>query len=206
MGDPIEMTERKVIVVSRDPEAGLAAHVAALTWLRRALSLPLAPDRPDALPSFVELWGEERELRRAVASWPFPARAWLVAEHTPVDYERTWPSGTPSPGVRMVSNLFRRPGTSRREFEAHWLGPHARIARSYTVPVWRYSQNVVVRALTGHDGEDGFVGMHFRTPEQLESRWAEHPDETERGAADAALFLDVTRSVSLHARETVWDR
>jgi len=196
---------RKAIVVSRDPEGKLASHVASLDRLRRALSLPLAPERPDALPSFCELWGEEGELQRAVASWPFPARAWLVAEHTPVDYQRSWPSGMPSPGVRLVSNLFRRPGASRREFEAHWLGPHARIAWSYTVPVWRYSQNVVVRALTEHDGEDGFVGMHFRTLEELESRWRDHPDEAERGAADAALFLDVPRSVSIRARETVWD-
>ena len=196
---------RKAIVVSRDPEGKLASHVASLDRLRRALSLPLAPERPDALPSFCELWGEESELQRVVASWPFPARAWLVAEHTPVDYQRSWPSGMPSPGVRLVSTLFRRPGTSRREFEAHWLGPHARIAWSYTVPVWRYSQNVVVRALTEHDGEDGFVGMHFRTPEELESRWRDHPDEAERGAADAALFLDVPRSVSIRARETVWD-
>jgi hypothetical protein len=198
------MALRKAIVVSRGTEGDLRAHVSALGGLRRALSLPLSPDPPDALSSFTELWGEERDLRSAVASWPFAARAWLVAEHTPLDYERTWPSGTPSPGVRMVSSLFRRPGSSRGEFEAHWLGPHMRIARSFTVPVWRYSQNVVVEALTGHGDEDGFVGMHFRTPEQLESRWADHPEEANRGAADAALFLDLTRLVSIRACETVW--
>jgi len=199
------VAQRKAIVVGRDPEEALPAHVSALRGLRRALCLPLAPDPPAELPSFTELWGEERRVRSAVASWPFAARAWLVAEHTPVDYERTWPSGTQSPGVRMVSSLFRRPGSSRREFEAHWLGPHLRIARSYTVPVWRYDQNVVVEALCGDGGEDGFVGMHFRTPEELESRWADHPEEAKRGAEDAALFLDLARSISLRARETVWD-
>lgn len=199
------MAPCKAIVVSPGPEDALVSHVSALVGLRRALSLPLSPGAPDALASFAELWGAERDVRGAVASWPFAARAWLVAEHTPVDYERTWPSGTPSPGVRMVSSLFRRAGSSRRAFEEHWLGPHTRIARSFTVPVWRYSQNVVVEALSGRGDEDGFVGMHFRTPEELESRWADHPDEARRGAEDAARFLDVGRSVGIRARETVWD-
>jgi hypothetical protein len=199
------VVQRKSIIVSRDVGGELAAHVAGLEGLRRALSLSLDLDPPETLPSFVELWGEELELRRAAAAWPLPARAYLVAEFLPCDYERTWPSGTPSPGVRMVSSLYRRPGTSRRDFEAHWLGPHTVVARSYTVPVWRYSQNVVLEALTGHGGEDGFVGMNFRTRDQLASRWADYPEEAARGAADAALFMDVTRSVGIYASEIVWD-
>lgn len=199
------MTRAKSVIVSRDLENALETYVATLSPFRRALSLSLTPDPPDELPSFVELWGEEREIRRVVAVWPFPARAWLVEEHTPIAYERSWPSGTPSPGVRMVSSLYRRPGLSRAEFEAHWLGPHTRIASSYTVPFWNYSQNVVSEALTRHSGEDGFVGMHFRTPEQLKARWADYPEEAARGADDAARFMNVPRSVSIRARETVWD-
>jgi hypothetical protein len=196
----------KSIVVSSGAAKELASHVSALELPRRALSLPLAGDPPDELRSIVELWGAERELRRIVASWPFPARAWLVAEHTPIAYERSWPSGTRSPGVRMLSSLHRLAGSSRKAFEAHWLGPHTSVARSYTVPVWHYSQNVVTEALTDDSGEDGFVGMHFRTQRDLESRWADYPDEAARGRADAERFMDVARSVSLLAVETIWDK
>jgi hypothetical protein len=200
------MTHTKSIVLSQGPDEALQSYVASLALPRRAISLSLTPDPPSALPSFIELWGEDCEVRSVVAGWPFPARAWLVAEHVPIAYERSWASGTPSPGVRMVSSLYRRPGWSRGAFEAYWLGPHTEVAASYTVPVWHYNQNVVVEALTEHSGEDGFVGMHFQSVEQLEARWADHPAEAARGAEDAAQFMDVPRSDSIHARETVWER
>jgi hypothetical protein len=199
------MAQVKSIVLSRDTEGVLASHMASLRLLRRALSLPEGMNASEALPAFVELWGDEDVVRQAVANWPLSARAWLVEEHTPIAYERSWPSGTPSPGVRMVSSLYRRSGMERRDFEAYWLGPHTEVARSYTIPVWNYSQNIVVEALGEHEGEDGFVGMHFRSRSDLESRWADHPKEAARGAADAAEFMDVPRSVSMLTRETVWN-
>ena len=159
------------------------------------------------MDSFVELWGEPDPLRSTLASWPWPRRAWRVQEHVPVAYAPTWPSGEPSPGVRMISTVHRRSGMSPADFEAYWLGPHTEVARSYTVPVWHYSQNVVVEALSPDDGSgpDGFVGMHFRSGEAMRARWQDHPEEAARGARDAAAFMEVDRSVSLTAIETVWE-
>jgi len=200
------MGDVKGIVLSQGPTAPLSRHVAGLDLARRALSTPLTTEAAESGPAFVELWGAEATLRSLVASWPFAARAWLVREHAPMAYARTWPSGSPSPGVRMVSALHRHPEITRAAFEAHWLGPHTRVAKSYTVPVWHYNQNVVVEALTEHDGEDGFVGMHFETRAQFEARWADYPEEAARGAEDAARFMDGSRSVSLLTQETVWER
>ncbi len=199
------MSRAKAILVG-DTEGGrLRPHVAGLALPRRALSLPHGKDRPLGLQSFVELWGEEAALRATVALWPLPVRAWLVEEHAPLVYERSWPSGTPSPGVRLVSTLHRCKGMSRDAFARHWLGPHTRVALAYTVPVWHYNQNLVVEALTPDSGVDGFVGMHFETAEQMRARWSDHPLEAARGAADAAQFMDVTRSASMVAEETVWE-
>lgn len=79
------------------------------------------------------------------------------------------------------------------------------VAKSYSVPVWHYVQNLVTQAL-GHDSHvDGFVGMHFHRAEDLKARWQDHPQEAARGAADAARFMAVERSVSITAIETVWD-
>jgi hypothetical protein len=199
------MTTVKAIVISEAPGEALSALMADLDLPRRALSLPVEPNAADGLPSFIELWGDREAVRELAVDWPFPSRAWLVAEYVPVVYDRTWPSGQASPGLRMVSTVHRRAGMSRSEFEKHWRGPHTEIAKSYTVPVWHYSQNVVVEALSPGCDEDGFVGMHFRTAADLRARWQDHPIEAARGAKDAALFMTVERAVSMTAVETVWD-
>jgi hypothetical protein len=200
----VSLVANKVVLVSEASGEELAQYVADLALARRALSLPIESEASTSLPNYVELWGDEGALRIFVADWPYPARAWLVAETVPVAYERTWSSGMASPGLRMVSTIHRREGLSRDDFRAHWLGPHTAVAKSYTVPVWHYDQNVVVEAI-GHDsGEDGFVGMHFRRAEDLRARWQEYPEEAARGAEDAARFMSVERSLSMTAVETVW--
>lgn len=202
---PPTTTPTKAVLISEGSAAFLIDHIAHLPLPKRSLSLPSAPQAPEDFPNFIELWGETHQLRSIVEAWPQVARAWLVREIVPIPYERTWPSGKPSPGVRFLSTIHRRGDLSRQEFEAHWRGPHTEVAKSYTVPVWNYVQNVVVDAL-GHDSlEDGFVGMHFRTTQELERRWQAYPDEASRGAEDAAKFMDVDRSRSMTATEIVWD-
>ena len=175
---------------------------------RSALSRHVATYRPRIVRArtreVVQSPAEPGTQRATVRNWPVAARAWLVEEHAPLVYERTWPSGTPSPGVRMVGILHRRAGMSREAFAGHWLGAHTQVACSYTVPVWHYNQNLVREALTEHSGEDGFVGMHFRTPEQMRARWADHPEEAAAGAQDAQRFMDLDRAPTMVAIETVW--
>jgi hypothetical protein len=195
----------KAVLVVDATEQALRSCLGGLELPRRALSLPITAEAPAALPNFVELWGDVSELRAVIEAWPHPARAWLVAEFVPFAYDRSWPSGEPSPGLRMISTVHRHPDLSRDEFAAYWRGPHTAVAKRYTVPVWNYVQNVVVEAL-GHDSEiDGFVGMHFRTAEDRRARWHDHPEEARRGAEDAVRFMDVERSASMLAVETVWD-
>lgn len=206
----------KAILVHRRVVPGLATYVAGLeAFPRRALSeTAAAPGAPigarAALPAstaaaFVELWGEADALRAAVARWPEAASAWLVEEARIADAARTWPCGTPSPGVRRVSSVFRRPGLSRAAFAEHWRTRHAAIAMSFTVPIWRYGQNVVVEALRGDGGEDGFAVLHFRTARELAARWAEHPDEAQRGREDAARIMDLERGWDAIMTETLWE-
>ena len=216
----------KAVLISSGPRSELTAFVAALDLEKRACSLPVELEGHEALPSFVELWSDAKRLLQIVASWPFSARAWLVEENLPLGYERTWASGTPSPGVRMVSTIYRRDGMSRADFEKHWLGVHTKIAKSYTIPVWNYSQNVVRESLVSgaHAADmtsqsdsassaerfdsaeiDGFVGMHFKSADEMRARWQDYPAEAEVGALDAAKFMNIDRSASMTAVETVWE-
>lgn len=195
----------KIVLIAEDSKEALSAHVAGLDLPRRALSWPVESESPPAIPNLVELWGDPASLSSIVEAWPHPARAWRVVEHVPVAYARTWAGGEPSPGLRMISTIHRRPDMSCEDFIRYWHGPHARVAREYTVPVWHYVQNAVVEPL-GHESDiDGFVGMHFRTAEAMRARWQDHPEEAARGAADAARFMDVGRSLSVTTIETVWD-
>lgn len=207
----------KAILVHREAAPELATYVAGLDGFpRRALSVVAAaadasvspPTSPEAAPTaaaFVELWGPVDALRAAVARWPESPSAWLVEEARPADALRTWPSGTPSPGVRMVSSVFRRPELSRAAFSECWFRQHVAIAMAFTVPIWRYGQNVVIEALRGDGGEDGFAVLHFRTARDLAARWAEHPEEARRGREDAARFMDLERGWSAIMTETLWE-
>ena len=198
------MRHHKAILTGANASEPWSRHVASLALPRRAISLPRDPEPNLEFQFFVELWGDEESLRECVTNWPFAARAWLVEEHVPLVYERSWPSGTPSPGVRMVSSLTRCENLTKEAFAAHWLGPHVEVALSYTVPFWHYNQNVVREALTPNSPEDGFVGMHFRTAERMRARWADHPTEAARGAADAKRFMAEAHAPPMVAIETVW--
>lgn len=207
--------DAKLIVVHRAPApaplaASLTRHLAGLHVLpRRALSLPLPSNPSPPIAAFVELWGPGAELRRAWQAWPalapVRATAWLVAEHRPADAPRTWASGEPSPGVRLVGSVHRRADLDRDAFARYWHGPHTEVARAFTIPVWRYGQNVVVEAWGPDDGEDGFAVLHFCTPEALADRWARYPEEARRGAEDAARFMNTARGWNVVMSETLWE-
>ena len=194
----------KAVLVHRGSIAGLESHLAELDIRRRALSRP-APHAPKSpVTAFVELWDERKRLSTAIARWPGEAGAWWVEENLPAAYERNWPDGTQSPGVRLVSSVYRLAQHSREEFSRYWRNEHAAVALSYTIPVWHYSQNVVLEALGPDANEDGFAVLHFRSAEDMQARWANYPDEAKRGAEDAARFLDGSRAWTASMVETVW--
>ncbi|MBK7948045.1 MAG: hypothetical protein IPK00_04750 [Deltaproteobacteria bacterium] len=196
----------KLILVHRVPVPGLEEHLSALRALpRRALSTPLAELARPPVAAFVELWGPIEALRSAFEAWPAPGSAWLVDERRPADSPRTWPSGEPSPGVRLVGSVFRRAELDRAAFARSWHGPHTEVALAFTIPVWRYGQNVVREAWGADEGEDGFAVLHFRAPAELADRWARYPDEARRGAEDAARFMDASRGWNVVMTETLWE-
>ncbi len=100
--------------------------------------------------------------------------------------------GLPVPGLRLLSLCHRRAGMTPQAFSEYWLGPHAAVALSYAVALVGYQQNVVVEHLRGQP-IDGIASLHFASFEHFQQRYAGHPEDAARGAADAAVFLDDTR-------------
>jgi len=196
----------KAILVHRGCVDGLESHLAELDVRKRALSRP-APRTPEGpVTAFVEIWDERERLSAAIDRWPFEAGSWWVEENLPVSYERDWPDGAQSPGLRLVSSVHRLAHLSRQAFARYWRNEHAAVALSYTIPIWHYGQNVVLEAMGPDADEDGFAVLHFRSAEDMQARWSNYPEEAERGAEDAARFLDSGRAWNATMLEQVWGR
>lgn len=175
-----------------------------------ASNLPVRPADEVPFHALVEVWSSPRDLdavvRAAVEAFaPATVDAYEVVEHRPVDEPVTARRGQPSPGVRMVSLCRRSTGMGREEFARYWRDAHAPVAMSFTVPIRRYSQNVVVRTVTaGAPDLDGIAWLHFHSEAEMRTRYADHPDEAARGAADARRFMDLDGAQAVTMVETVW--
>ncbi len=140
-----------------------------------------------------------------MAGW-FPGAdldAYLVDERVRIDYERDWPDGTESPGVRRISFVRAAPGLSRDEMARHWHEVHWPIARVHHPALWRYVQNVVVEPLTPAAPEvDGIAELHFRSIADLRERFYDSEAGQQVVADDVRLFLERGAGWRVLARET----
>jgi uncharacterized protein (TIGR02118 family) len=94
-----------------------------------------------------------------------------VAETVQRDYERDWPDGERSPGVKMIMPLRRAKGLTHEQFEGRWLNVHAPLALEHVPGIWRYVTNVVTEPLSpGAPEIDGIVEVHRRSAEDLKLR------------------------------------
>ena len=122
-----------------------------------------------------------------------------------VTFERDWDVGQPSPGDRVVTVVTRKPSMTRDEFDRYWRDVHAGVALSYAAPMSGYTQYVTRRTLFGSGVEpDGVLVMSFRSAEQRRARYEDHPDDSARGAADAAVFMDLDNTKAVLMGETIW--
>ncbi|MGH3577368.1 MAG: EthD domain-containing protein [Mycobacterium sp.] len=130
--------------------------------------------------------------------------AWLVDQRLQWDYERDWPDGTVSPGLKRMSFVQRRPGLTREQFADHWTNRHAPLAKKHHPGVWRYAQNVVIRPLTSGAADlDGVAELSFRTDDDMRHRTYDSAEGREVIAADVKRFIDLPAGWRVLADEHV---
>jgi hypothetical protein len=134
-------------------------------------------DSPDAA---VEMEKEAAELFGGV-------HAYHVRQSIQRDYERSWPDGDRSPGVKMIYPVHRKPDISHEQFAAHWIDKHVPIVLQYMNGVSRYVTNVVSRSLGNAPELDGIVELHYMDPAALKG-----PRYNDLGA-DAIMADDVAQ-------------
>jgi uncharacterized protein (TIGR02118 family) len=180
-------------------EPGLAAY---------AIHLPCTDEpaeRPPDVAAVVMAWLDRRPDPPALQRW-FPDAlldAYLVEERVLIDYERDWPDGVESPGVRRISFVQAAPGVSRSEMAEHWADVHWPLARVHHPALWRYVQNVVVEPITPDTpAVDGIAELHFRSIGDLRDRFYDSDEGRRIVADDVRAFLDRSAGWRVLARET----
>jgi hypothetical protein len=130
---------------------------------------------------------------------------WVVDEHVAWDYDRDWPDGDPTPGVKFVSLVAKRPDISDDEFRARYRN-HERVAREHHGGCWRYVQNLVVRPTAIGDGAStvhGISELWFRSIDDYVNRLYSGPASPQAVAADTRQFIDFANTTSTLVTETV---
>ena len=115
--------------------------------------------------------------------------AYHVRPEVQRDYARTWRDGEPSPGVKMVYPVRRKPDITREQFAEHWITKHVPIVLRYMNGVSRYVTNVVVAPWGKAPELDGLVELHYLDPEAMKGPRYNAPEAEAIMAEDVAQFI-----------------
>jgi uncharacterized protein (TIGR02118 family) len=162
--------------------------------------------RPGGEPSYdavMEVWLEQGAAAGTSMPMELPGttHVYRVEETTEREYERTWPVGERSPGVKSIYLARRRLDMTQADYAAYWGGTHAPLALKVHVGMWRYARNVVIEGAPGSDHWDGFAVLHFRTAQDLRERFYDSEEGRAAIAADVAEFTSGGRA--LHTSEYI---
>ena len=115
--------------------------------------------------------------------------AYHVRPEVQRDYARTWRDGEPSPGVKMVYPVRRKPDITREQFAEHWITKHVPIVLRYMNGVSRYVTNVVVGPWGKAPELDGLVELHYLDPEAMKGPRYNAPEAEAIMAEDVSQFI-----------------
>jgi uncharacterized protein (TIGR02118 family) len=161
--------------------------------------------RPGGEPAFdavLEAWVDSDAPLEPPSTLVGACHTYLVDEKVEKPYERTWPDGERSPGVKSFFLALRHPSMTHDEMARYWGEQHAPLALRIHVGMWRYTRNVVTRELTANAPDwDGMAVLHFQTAQDLRERFYDSDAGRKAIAADVAKFSGGGRS--LHTSEWI---
>jgi hypothetical protein len=192
----------------------LGALVARGGAARAVLDAPLDRDELDALgpianeesfEAMVELYAPTDGGDAFGVSLPADARvvgAYAVEEVVQKDYDRTWASGEPSPGVKLLCSITSRPGMTHEDFLAHWRNNHGPLAVKHQPGFWHYVQNHIQEPLGDETPFlDGIGVLHFREARDIFTGMYDSDEGQRLIVEDTERFLDNDRNKVLPTRE-----
>jgi uncharacterized protein (TIGR02118 family) len=155
--------------------------------------------------AMVSLW--EPEATTDAVALPLPDGSRLVGAYE-VDevvqraYERTWPAGEASPGVKIVCLVRRRPDLGHPAYSAHWRDRHGPLALAHQPGFWHYVQNHVVNRLTDATPDfDGIGELHFRSADAVHDGMFDSEEGARLIWEDTERFMSHEGSTTLPTKE-----
>ena len=133
--------------------------------------------RPGGEPMFdavLEAWfdGEGEPQFGAKAGLTGSFHNYAIEEFVEKPATCDWAVGDRSPGVKSFFLALRHPSLTHDEMAKYWGEQHAPLAVRIHIGMWRYTRNVVSRALTPEAPDwDGMANLQFRTSEDLRERF-----------------------------------
>ena len=129
---------------------------------------------------------------------------YAVEQRRVKSYRRSWPDGERTPGVVMMSPVYRAATVTHDGFDTHWRDTHGPLACRHHVGMWDYRQNPVLETLTKQSPTyDGVAILGFPTVAAFTDGLFDSAEGTRIIMDDTGKFLALDRSVSTMMGEYV---
>jgi hypothetical protein len=136
-----------------------------------------------------------------VPELPGDLKAIALGHHLGWDYERSWPDGAPTPGIKQVSFLHKGRGVSDEDFRQRYRA-HVREARRHMPGLWKYVQNLVDPLPSDRAELFGVSELWFESVDDFRDRYWARPESKVEEHAEVSTFLS-SRTWSLLVHEVI---
>ena len=129
---------------------------------------------------------------------------WWVDENDAWTYDRDWPDGVPTPGVKQMSLVARRPDITFDEFVARYRN-HVNIAKVHHIGCWQYVQNFLAETSSTRPAPliDGISELWFRSVDDMIERFYTAPGSPDAVRDDTTGFIDFANTRSYLTIENI---
>ena len=115
----------------------------------------------------ISVYGKDETALKNALHLPGVDGIYNVEEALPVSYAQTWPDGSPTPGICMLTFFSKKKDITHDNFIDRWHNSHTPMSLRYH-PLWHYNRNVVTQRLTESSPPfDGIVEEHVKTKSEL---------------------------------------
>ena len=129
---------------------------------------------------------------------------WWVDENEAWTYDRDWPDGVATPGVKQMSLVARRPDITFDEFVARYRN-HINVAKLHHIGCWQYVQNFIAEPTGTRPAPliDGVSELWFRSVDDMIERFYTAPGSPDAVREDTTGFIDFSNTRSYLTIETI---
>ncbi len=164
-------------------------------------------DRPIAIFNVYDQSDDPSRFTDALRGAASSVSGYAVEEAYPVNYQKAWPDGEPTPSPILLTMLQKKAGVSTQEFIERWHNGHTPLSLDIH-PLWYYQRNVIGEPLTkGSEHSDGIVIEACRTrgdllnPTRFFGGGLKMVPNMLRVAMDINGFLDMKKTETFYATE-----